>query len=166
MTRDLGVRSPPRRGLGQRLVIGLALVAAVGFPAWVYTGSYLKRRDAALALQREWTIDGPPCAALTKAEFEARGLKVRKGTVYDGVTFYRQFGHVSCSPLRYGAGWAPATYPVCQFTTPRALKVTTARRDWYFDIPPGQPATIAAPRGQVRCVLAADFTMARLNRRQ
>lgn len=155
-----------RRGAGQKLILVGAGVVAIAFPAWLFGGSYLKRRGEALDLAREWAIAGPPCAALSRAEFEARGLKVRKGTVYEGVTFYRQFGHMSCTALRYGAGWGQSTYPVCQFTTPRALKVSTYEGDWYFDIAPGQPATIAAPRGQVRCVLAANFTMARLNGRQ
>jgi hypothetical protein len=156
----------PRRGGGQKIVLVAAGVVALAFPAWLFGGSYLKRRDAALDAAREWTIDGPPCAALSRAEFESRGLKVRKGTVYEGVTFYRQFGHMSCTALRYGAGWGQSTYPACQFTTPKALKVTTPKGEWYFDIGTGQPATVAAPHGQVRCVLAADFTMARLNGRQ
>lgn len=151
-----------RLGAGQKVVLTAAVVLAVGFPTWLFGGSYLKRREEALTLSREWAIEGPPCAALTKAEFEARGLKVRKGTIYEGVTFYRQFGHMSCTALRYGAGWGQRTYPVCQFTTPKALKISTGEGDWYFDIGPGQPATIAAPHGKVRCVRAAKFTMARL----
>lgn len=152
-----------RWGVGQKLILVGAGVVAVAFPAWLLGGSYLKRRGEALNLAREWTIEGPPCPVLSRDQFEARGLKVRKGTVYEGVTFYRQFGHLSCTALRYGAGWGQSTYPVCQFTTPKALKVSTDEGDWYFDIGPGQPATVAAPHGQVRCVLAANFTMARLN---
>ena len=155
-----------RRGGGQKMVLAVTGVIALAFPAWLFGGSYLKRRAEALGVAREWAIAGPPCALLTRAEFEGRGLKVRKGTVYEGVTFYRQFGHMSCTALRYGAGWSQSTYPACQFTTPKALKVTTPKGEWYFDVGTGQPATVTAPHGQVRCILGADFTMARLNGRQ
>lgn len=166
MVRDLGVRGRPRMGPAQKLVVGLALLGVLAFPAWLFGGSYLKRRDAALTLAREWAIEGPPCVSLTRAEFEARGLKVRKGTVYEGAAFYRAFGHMECSALRYGAGWSQRVYPVCQFTSPRALRVTTGKGDWYYALEPGQPATVSAPNGEARCVLAANFNMQRLNRRQ
>lgn len=162
----MAVRARRRRlSAGQKVVLAGAAIVTLAFPAWLFGGSYLKRRDEALNRAGEWAIEGPPCVALTKAQFEARGLKVRKGTVYEDVTFYRQFGHMSCTALRYGAGWGQATYPVCQFTTPKALKISTDEGDWYFDVGPGQPATVAAPHGQVRCVRAANFTMARLNGR-
>lgn len=147
---------------GQVAVLGVAAVIALVLPTWLFGGSYLKRRDEALSLSREWAIEGAPCPELTAAEFEARGLKVRKGTVYEDVTFYRQFGHMECTGLRYGGGWSQSVYPVCQFTTPKALKVSAADGDHYFDIGAGQPATVAVPHGKVRCVLAANFTMARL----
>lgn len=166
MTKDLGVRARPRMGAGQRAVIVAAAALAAGLPAWVFAGSYLKDREAALQRAREWEISGAPCAELSAAEFEARGLKVRKGTVYEGITFYRQFGHMTCTGLRYGSGWSGALYPVCQFTTPKVLKVSTRSGERYFDIGPGRPATIAVPRGEVRCVLAAHFTMARLQGRE
>ena len=150
----------------QAAVLGATGLIALGLPAWVFGGAYLKDRDAALSLRREWAVEGPPCPEIARAEFEARGLKVRKGTVYEDVAFYRQFGHVECAGLRYGGGWGPGVYPVCQFTSPKALRVTTRDGDRYFDIGAGSPATIAVPRGQVRCVLAANFTMARLNGRE
>lgn len=166
MTLDLGVRKRRRLTAGQKVVIGLALLTTAALPVWTFGGSYLKRRDAALNLASEWRIDGPPCKALTKAEFEAQGLRTRKATLYEDVTFHRQFGHMSCSALRYGSGWGQAVYPVCQFTSPRAVRVTTAKGDWYFALAPGQPATVAAPHGLARCVQAANFTIKSLVARQ
>jgi hypothetical protein len=155
-----------RLTLGERVVLAGAAVVAVALPAWLFGGAYLKHRGEALTLAGEWAIEGPPCVEISQAEFEARGLRARKGTVYEDVTFYRQFGHVQCTGLRYGGGWSQSLYPVCQFTTPKALKISTATGDRYFDIGAGQPATVAVPRGRVRCVLAANFTMARLQGRR
>jgi hypothetical protein len=165
MGADLGIRKPRRRSLTEKAVWAVFAMVALGFPLSVVVRDYLDGRDVALNLAREWTIEGPACPSLTRAQFEARGLKVRRGTVYEDAEFYREFGHMSCSGLRDGAGWGTALYPVCQFTSPRALKVVTRKGEWYFDPGPGQPATVAAPHGQVRCVLAANFTMEKLLRR-
>ncbi|TAJ70462.1 MAG: hypothetical protein EPO51_18205 [Phenylobacterium sp.] len=150
---------------GQKVTLGVAAAIAVGLPGWFLSQSYLGKRDAALFLAREATVDGPPCPSLTKAQFEARGLKVKKATLYEGVTFARQFGHMDCRSLRYGAGWGTEVYPVCQFTSPRSLKVTTPKGEWYFDPGPGQPATVGAPHGQARCVMASNFNMKNLTSR-
>ena len=144
---------------GQKLTIALAGSIAVGFPVYVFVGTYLKARTEALTRAREWTIEGPPCPSLTRAQFEARGLKAPKGLQYSGVTVSRQFGHVSCSYLRYGDGWGPDTYVVCQFTSPNVLRVETAKGQWYFVPGMGQPATISTPRDQARCVMASNFTL-------
>lgn len=162
MASDLGIRKPRRRSRAEKAVWAAFATVALGIPLSIFARDYLDGRSVALNLARDWTIDGPPCPSLTRAQFEARGLKVRYGTVYEDAEFYRQFGHMSCSGLRYGAGWGTALYPVCQFTSPRALKVVTTKGEWYFDPGPGQPATIATPHGDAHCVLAANFTMGRL----
>ena len=66
----VGVR---RRRLttGQKVTLGVAAAVAVGLPGWFLAQSYLGKRDAALFLAREATVDGPPCPSLTKAQFEA-----------------------------------------------------------------------------------------------
>jgi len=148
---------------GQVAILGAAGVVAVGLAGWLFGGSYLKGREEALTLAREWAIDGPACPEISEAEFAAKGLKARQGTVYEGVTFYRQFGHVECTGLRYGGGWSQTVYPVCQFTSPKGLKVSAPHGDHYFEVGAGQPATVSVKDGQVRCVLAANFTMGRLN---
>lgn len=143
---------------GQKVTLVAAALIAVSLPGWFLAQSYLGKREAALFLASEATVDGPPCPSLTKAQFEAQGLKAPKATLYEGVTFARQFGHMDCRSLRYGAGWGTEVYPVCQFTSPKALKITTAKGEWYFNPGPGQPATVGAPRGQARCVMASNFT--------
>ena len=144
---------------GQKITLGVAASLAVALPAYIFGGAYLKNRTAALALAREWNIVGPPCPDLTRAQFEAQGFKARKGLEYAGVMVSRQFGHVTCSQLRYGEGWGLASYVVCQFTSPNVLKVETAKGEWYFAPGMGQPATISTPHGQARCVMASKFTL-------
>lgn len=160
----VGVR---RRRLTQGQKVTLAVAAAIGviLPGWLLANSYLGKRDAALGLAREAAIDGPPCPSLTRAQFEAQGLKVRKATLYEDVVFARAYGHMDCRLLRYGAGWGTAVYPVCQFTSPKTLKITTSKGEWYFEPGPGRPATVGAPHGEARCVMASNFTIEKLTKR-
>jgi hypothetical protein len=154
-----------RRTIGELMVMGLAALAILGFAAWLYGGSYLRQRTQAIQLAREADIAGPPCRSLTEAQFAAQRLKAPKATQYEDAIFARQFGHMECRALRYGGGWGTEVYPVCQFTSPVGLKVTTAKGSWFYALPPGQPATIAVPHGEPRCIAAANFTLERLMRR-
>lgn len=159
MVKDLGVRARPRRGPGQKAVLAVAALAALAFPVWLLGGAYLKDRAEAVTLAREWSVEGRACPSLTRAEFERQGLKASKGLHYEGVEFWRQFGHVSCSPIRHDAGAGWGAYAVCQFTSPNVLRVTTRKGEWYFAPGLGQPATVSTPRGHARCVLASNFTL-------
>jgi hypothetical protein len=144
---------------GQRAAIAVAALVFLAFAAWLYGGSYLRQREFALGRAAEAKIDGPPCPQLTAAQFAQRGLKAPKATDYEGVVFGRQFGHMDCRTLRYGAGWGTEVYPVCQFTSPNALSVKTARGVWFFHPGPGQPATVATPHGEARCVMGSNFRL-------
>lgn len=144
---------------GQKAVMALAALVFLGFAGWLYGGSYLRQRDFAITRASEATVLGPPCETLTAAAFAARKLTAPKATNYEGVIFARRFGHMQCSALRYGGGWSSETYPVCQFTSPAALHVKTDKGEWFFAPPPGQPATVAIPHGQARCVLGSNFRL-------
>lgn len=144
---------------GQKIIVAVVGATVVALPAWVIGGTYLKDRDAALSLSRTWTIDGPPCPALTSAAFQAGGFKAPKSVDYSGVVVSRQFGHVTCSALRYGQAWGLSEYVVCQFTSPNVVKVETRKGEWYFVPGMGQPATISTPHDEARCVLASNFTL-------
>lgn len=150
---------------GQKVVLGVAAAIAVGLPGWLLTQSYLGKREAALFLASEAVVDGPPCPSLTQAQFDAQGLKAPKATFYEGVGFARQFGHMECRALRYGAGWGTRVYPVCQFTSPKTLVITTPKGVWRFAPGPGQPATVGVPNGQAKCVMASNFTIKALTAR-
>jgi hypothetical protein len=144
---------------GQKLTMVAGALIFLGFAGWLYGGDYLRQRDLALGRAGEAKVEGPPCPQLTAAEFVARKLKAPKLTSYEGVVFGRQFGHMDCSALRYGAGWSTEMYPVCQFTSPSALSVKTDKGEWFFAPGPGQPATIAVPHGQPRCVMDSNFNL-------
>jgi len=158
MTADYGQRR--RRRVDSVAVLGLAavVVGAVTFTAWEGR-DWLQRRQARAATARAWTLAGPPCPTLTAGEFAARGLKAPKGFEFEGVTMRRQFGHVSCQGVRTHGGVGLDTFPVCQFTGPRALHVTTARGDFYFDPGVSTPATVSTEGGAARCVLASRFRL-------
>jgi len=144
---------------GQKVTIVLAAATFLAFAAWLYAGSYLRQREAALFRAQEAAVGGLPCPQLTAAEFAARRLTASKATNYEGVIFARQYGHMDCRALRYGGGWGTETYPVCQFTSPNVLRITTPKGEWFYAPGPGQPATVGAPHGQARCVMASNFTL-------
>lgn len=144
---------------GQKVTIGVAALVFLGFAGWLYGGDYLRQRQLAFGRAAEAEVSGPPCPQLTEAEFAARRLKAPKATNYENVIFARQFGHMDCRALRYGAGWGTATYPVCQFTSPNAVTVVTDKGKWFFAPGAGQPATVAVPRGEARCVMDSNFTL-------
>ena len=158
MGKDFGVRSR-RLTTGQRVVLALAALVALAFPTWLIGSRLAKDRAEHIARAEAWRIHGAPCPELTKAEFEGRGLKAPKGVSYEGVVFFRQFGHMACAPLRDqgGVGWR--TYVACQFTSPNALKVVTAKGEWRFAPGLGQPATVTTANGVARCVLDSRFRL-------
>jgi len=144
---------------GQKITICVAALVFLGFAGWLYGGDYLRQRQLAFGRAAEAEVSGPPCPQLTEAEFVARRLKAPKATNYENVVFARQFGHMDCRALRYGAGWGTDTYPVCQFTAPIVVTVTTDKGRWFFAPGPGKPATVAVPRGEARCVMDSNFTL-------
>jgi len=150
---------------GQWLVIVLGAGLFLGFTGWLVGGSYLRQRDFALGRASEARVLGAPCPELSRQQAQARIRRPLKATLYEGVVFGRRVGHMDCRTLRYGAGWSPRSYPVCQFTGPDLLWVKTSRGERWFAPGPGQPATVGAPEGEARCVLASNFTIAGQMRR-
>lgn len=148
-----------RRTRAQMVAIGAGVLLALAFPTWLLVGSFLKHRAENIALAREWSVDGHPCPQVTAEEFRARGLKAPKGVRYENATLFRQFGHMTCSPIRNDGGTGLGAYSVCQFTSPNVLHVKTRKGEWFFVPGPGQPATIATPHDEARCVLASNFRL-------
>ena len=97
---------------GQKVTMAGGVLIFLAFAGWLYGGDYMRQRSLALGRAGDAKVEGPPCPQLTAAEFAARKLKAPKLSNYEGVVFGRQFGHMDCSALRYGAGWGTETYPV------------------------------------------------------
>lgn len=156
-THDYGVS--PKAGMSRSAkmtFIGGALVALAAAGA-VLGHNWWEQRKEAIANADAWTIDGPPCPALTEAQFAAAGLSTRKASEFNGVTFRRVAGHMSCNEVANDGGRGMGKYPVCQFTSPSVLSVTVAERTFHFQPGVGQDATVEVKDGQARCVMAARF---------
>jgi hypothetical protein len=167
MTADYGVRSV-RRGPSLLLILAvitlavlLAVLGAIVYRYW----------SGQVAEAREWSISGPPCPALGRAQFLAAGLQpAADGDVrgfpdisedYDGVRFARRFGYISCADVRENGGLSLDSHPVCQFTRPEVLTITTARGVFYFNTGISAPATVSVKDGVPRCVMANRFKINR-----
>lgn len=134
---------------------GIALAVAA-----VITTEVLRRQheiaDATAASQAA-AVNGPPCDTLTPAAFAASKLPPKKVFIFNGVRFARRYGHVDCSTLADPVKKGGAFIPVCQFTGPAVISVTTDKGEFYFEPGVGRSATVFVPDTGPRCVLAAKF---------
>jgi hypothetical protein len=151
--RDFG--AVRRYGLAH--VIGA--VAVVGAAALLVTFQGVRDHDAAIALAKKWDVQGPPCPALTEAEFNAKHQSAPKTFDYDGATLGRVAGDVSCSDVKDNGGKGFGTDKVCQFTSPATLTVATPAGRFFFLPGAGQPATIHIHKDVPVCVMASTFTL-------
>jgi hypothetical protein len=153
---DYGVR--PARRIPWLWIIGIIL--GITLVSGLTTREFLKRRTEAVATAKAWAITGPPCPTVSAAEFEAKKYRLRASFDYGGATFARTAGHVDCAAVVPKGGTAlTGAYPVCQFTSPAVVKLTTSKGEFYFVPGAGQPATVSAPDGVGQCVMASKFTL-------
>lgn len=158
MTLSAPPPGPRRRKNTLRwIVIGGGVALAV---AAVITTEVLRRQhelaDAAASSQAA-LVDGPPCPTLTPAAFAASKLPPKKAFVFNGIRFARRYGHADCSTLADPVKKGGAFIPVCQFTGPAVISVTTPKGEFYFEPGVGRSATVFVPDTGPRCVLAARF---------
>lgn len=136
--------------LGGAIVIGMIAVGVT---------SYMKRSGdlaASTAEVRPETLVGEPCPVLTAEEYAARPVKAKQGFTSNDIRYERRFGHVECSVIAAKKG-ATDFVPVCQFTGPSLLTVTTGKGTFYFAPGTGKPATVMTQDGVPTCVLASNF---------
>ncbi len=131
------------------LVVGFTVVGVTSYQ------NRLEKIAESEAAANPATIAGPPCPVLTLAEFDALPVKPKKTFIFNEVTFDRRFGHVACNVVGDGGGTGFA--PICQFTAPAVLRVTTKRGVSYFKPGVGNPVTVTLAGGTPRCVMAANF---------
>jgi hypothetical protein len=138
------------------LVLFVLLAGSLGWVSWRW---HLQKSIAETAA---WTIKGPPCPAVTAAQFRAQDMHATDAIDIGGVRMARRFGHASCNEVYGDGGRGLSTYPVCQFTSPKSLVITTKTGVYYFD-PEVGPATISVEHGTPTCVRAAPDWAAALH---
>jgi len=153
MPLDYGARRKRRSMRGVWFGI-LPALATVGFAlAWNSKGHH--RQEVA----QGWVGQGAPCPAISAAAYAAKGYARReRATLYDGVVFARQFGHLMCQDVdtRGAAGFL--SHPVCQFTGPNAVRVRAGAHEAFFEPGVGQPVTVSVEQGRAHCALGGKFT--------
>src|SRR5690606_26452424 len=95
--------------------------------------------------------DGPPCPAGEPV------ATMPKTLVLERVGFGSRSGHSACTVLNGDEGRSRSTFPVCQFTSPGLVRVTTPDgQSTWFAPPPGRPATVSVRGGRPACVVAMN----------
>lgn len=151
--RDFGgVR---RFGVGHIVIAVVVITAAAGLIAF----QLVRDRDAAIATAKAWDVQGPPCPALGRAEFQARRYTAPKTFDYDGILIGRVAGDVSCSDVKANGGRGLETDKACQFTSPAVVTVTSRAGAFFFVPGAGHPATLHIHQGVPSCVMASNFTL-------
>ena len=144
------------RRFGMAHVVGAVVVIGAGVA--MVTFQYVRDRNAHIATARAWDIQGPPCPALTQAQWDAKHEKAPKTFDYDGITLGRWSGDASCSDVHDKGGAGFGVDRVCQFTSPLALSVVTPAGTFYFLPDAGRPATVRIHKDVATCVMASKFT--------
>ena len=134
----------------------LMLMGAVGVGVIVLAvGNHLRRAtiiEQSTASLPAGAMEGEPCAVMTKAEYEARGAKAAHAFITNDIRYERRYGHADCSIVKAG-GAGNDFVPVCQFSGPAQVVVTTDKGAFYFAPGVGRPATVATRDGVPTCVI-------------
>lgn len=134
----------------------LMLMGAVGVGVIVLAvGNHLRRAtiiEQSTASLPAGALEGEPCAVMTKAEYEARGAKAAHAFITNDIRYERRYGHADCSIVKAG-GAGNDFVPVCQFSGPAQVVVTTDKGAFYFAPGVGRPATVATRDGVPTCVI-------------
>ena len=152
MTTDYGMRIVPRGPPIGKIAIAAGLLILFG----AVVAGWIWQRPEGVQDAREWTIAGPPCPPATSQAYGRLPFHVSRAFDFADVRFGRAFGHASCAEIHDDGGLGMGTHPVCQFTSPGVLQITTKRGVYYF-VPQTGPATVSVPDGQPTCVLASKF---------
>lgn len=153
--RDAPSRAPADGPLTLLQSLGMmaVLLGAASIPGHVILTTWLDRR----AVEADWTIAGPPCPQVDALDPAVVGRKPAKVFAYQKVSFARQSGHVSCVTLDDGGLFARRTYPVCQFSGPAGVGVTTASGTVFYQPGAAQRVTVTVREGRPACVMAGWF---------
>jgi hypothetical protein len=123
------------------------------------TFQFVQSRNANVSQAKAWHIKGPPCPALTQADWTAKRWEAKKILDYGGVKIGRAAGDADCADIQQSGGLGLFSDKVCQFTSPAALTVTSKAGTWFFVPGVGQPSTLIIHKDVPRCVMASNFTL-------
>jgi len=154
MPLDYGMRGRRRMSGGPwaGVALGAAVTAAILARNWSY--------HRALELEQGWVSAAPACPTISAAAYAAGNYPAReRATDYEGATLARQFGHVMCKDVDTAGGWGLVTHPVCQFTSPTAIRVRRGKVEAFFEPGPGRLATVSLGPGGATCALSGRFTL-------
>jgi hypothetical protein len=99
-------------------------------------------------------VNGPPCAAISRAAYLALDQPLAHSFRYAGARFDRAYGYAMCNIIADHGGHGAGRLTVCQFNNPSVLDVSTPRGDVLFRTD-SRPATISIDHGEPHCVLNA-----------
>ncbi len=153
MPLDYGLRSRP--GIPFRLLIAGPIIAAAVIAAVGASSAHYHRE---LAQQQGWVNGAPPCPRISAEAYRSRYAPRERPTAFEGSTVTRMYGHVMCADIDTAGSWGFASHPVCQFTSPNAIRVKTGKIEVFFEPGPGSLATISIDSQGVHCTTGGQFT--------
>ena len=110
-----------------------------------------------MSLRREWKIAGPACPVVPAVSMAARGAHPPPPFTYKGAHFAFQIGSVECEAVPDEGLLPQTTHPVCQFSAPGAVEVTTPARAVVYEPGVGHTATVTVRGGETSCVVGGWF---------
>lgn len=158
MARDYGGSGPARWRRGRRIAFlwtwGSRIFLVLGFLIFASLPTMLALSMGGPPAAPDKPPVGPPCRAITQAEFY-RGWKGGPKTfVFLHTTFTRRRGNADCHGRSDGIA---KHYPVCEFNAPVQLAITSEGKHFWFDVGPGKVAVVEAPPGTARCTVTGRF---------
>lgn len=135
------------------VVVVVGIVAGVGLLLYTQGRSRQMAIAGATAETKPWELVGPPCAEGFSGPWANPEYAPKKALVFNGLRFARRAGHVECSAIAAKGGNSDFV-PMCEFTGPILVEVTTDRGTFRYQPGVGNPATVSVVDGQPRCVVA------------
>lgn len=146
-------------GLARRLPMIVVGVGVLGGLAFLFA-TQMRAHDVAIANAtadaKPWELVGPPCPEGFSGPWANPDYAPDKSLVFNGVRFTRRAGHVDCSAVAAGKDAGQDYVPLCQFSSPIVLEVTTDKGAFKFQPGVGHPATVSIVDGTPRCVMASN----------
>ena len=158
--KKMGPTNNPKIGrssksISMRYYFAMVFVVAIVAGFLFVNSTY--HREKSIEEANYWTIRGSPCVQLSRDQFAASRAQTPRSFEFLGIIFSRFSGHVSCAEIKSDGGRGWRSQIVCQFTSPKALRIKTGGGEFYFLPGPGQPATVSVLDDRATCVMSSKF---------